>query len=81
VRSPAIVEGQIFADRGSLIRGGVVGAQVNLLLMVDQGSEFISRDLDLWAYQKGVILDFSRPGKPTESPSSGPSTAGSGQNA
>lgn len=31
----------------------------------DQGSEFISRDLDLWAYQRGVILDFSRPGKPT----------------
>lgn len=31
-----------------------------------QGSEFISRDLDLWAYQKGVVLDFSRPGKPTD---------------
>jgi putative transposase len=30
-------------------------------IRVDQGSEFISRDLDLWAYQKGVILDFSRP--------------------
>ena len=30
------------------------------------GSEFISRDLDLWAYQKGVALDFSRPGKPTD---------------
>src|SRR3546814_6101284 len=29
-------------------------------------SEFISRDLDLWAYQRGVILDFSRPGKPTD---------------
>ena len=25
-----------------------------------------SPDLDLWAYQKGVILDFSRPGKPTD---------------
>jgi putative transposase len=32
----------------------------------DQGSEFISRDLDLWAYQRGVILDFSGPGKPTD---------------
>lgn len=21
---------------------------------------------DLWAYQRGVILDFSRPGKPTD---------------
>ncbi len=35
-------------------------------IRVDQGSEFISRDLDLWAYQKEVILDFSRPGKPTD---------------
>lgn len=34
-------------------------------IRVDQGSKSISRDLDLWAYQKGVILDFSRPGKPT----------------
>ena len=33
---------------------------------VDQGSEFVSRDLDLWAYSKGVTLDFSRPGKPTD---------------
>ena len=26
----------------------------------------VSRDLDLWAYQRGVTLDFSRPGKPTD---------------
>ena len=35
-------------------------------IRVDQGSEFISKDLDLWAYQRGVTLDFSRPGKPTD---------------
>ena len=35
-------------------------------IRVDQGSEFISRDLDLWAYINGVTLDFSRPGKPTD---------------
>ncbi len=35
-------------------------------IRVDQGSEFISRDLDLWAYAKGVTLDFSRPGMPTD---------------
>jgi transposase InsO family protein len=29
---------------------------------VDQESEFMSRDLDLWAYHRGVTLDFSRPG-------------------
>ena len=36
------------------------------IIRVDNGSEFISRDLDLWAYQKDVTLDFSRPGKPTD---------------
>ena len=35
-------------------------------IRVDQGSEFISRDLDLWAYLHDVTLDFSWPGKPTE---------------
>lgn len=28
--------------------------------------EIISRDLDLWAYQKNITLVFSRPGKPTD---------------
>ena len=35
-------------------------------IRVDQGTEFVSRDLDLWAYTGGVALDFSRPGKPTD---------------
>ena len=35
-------------------------------IRVDQGTEFVSRDLDLWAYARGVVLDFSRPGKPTD---------------
>lgn len=35
-------------------------------IRVDQGPEFISKDLDLWAWSKGVTLDFSRPGKPTD---------------
>ncbi len=35
-------------------------------IRVDQGSEFISRDLDLWAYAHDVTLDFSRPGTPTD---------------
>lgn len=32
------------------------------------GSEFISKVLDKWAYENGVELDFSRPGKPTDNP-------------
>jgi len=35
-------------------------------IQVDNGSEFISKALDKWAYENGVILDFSRPGKPTD---------------
>ena len=45
-----------------------VGPTVGLTaaIRVDQGTEFVSRDLDLWAYQRGVTLDFSRPGRPTD---------------
>lgn len=35
-------------------------------IRVDNGSEFVSRDMDLWAYQNDITLDFSRPGKPTD---------------
>ena len=35
-------------------------------IRVDNGPEFISRSLDLWAYSSGVKLDISRPGKPTD---------------
>lgn len=35
-------------------------------IKVDNGSEFISKVLDKWAYERGVALDFSRPGKPTD---------------
>ena len=32
-------------------------------IQVDNGSEFISKELDRWAYENKVVLDFSRPGK------------------
>ena len=35
-------------------------------IRVDQGCQFTSKELDLWAYGNGVTLDFSRPGKPTD---------------
>jgi putative transposase len=37
-------------------------------IQVDNGSEFISKALDRWAYDNEVTLDFSRPGKPTDNP-------------
>lgn len=35
-------------------------------IKADNGSEFISKVMDKWAYEKGVEIDFSRPGKPTD---------------
>jgi putative transposase len=35
-------------------------------LFCDNGTEFASRLLDLWAYHHRVQIDFSRPGKPTD---------------
>ncbi len=32
----------------------------------DNGSEFVSAAMDLWAYTNKVILDFSRRGSPTD---------------
>ncbi len=37
-------------------------------IQADNGPEFISISLDKWAYDHGVVLDFSRPGKPTDNP-------------
>jgi putative transposase len=37
-------------------------------IQVDNGSEFISKALDKWAYENHVTLDFSRPGTPTDNP-------------
>lgn len=35
-------------------------------IRLDNGPEFVAKALDLWAYSNGVVLDFSRPGKPTD---------------
>jgi putative transposase len=39
---------------------------VPLRIAIDNGPEFNSKALDAWAYQNGVQLEFSRPGKPTD---------------
>ena len=46
----------------------LLGREIGLpkTIRVDQGSAFISSDLDLWAYEQDVTLNFSRSGKPTE---------------
>ena len=37
-------------------------------LSVDNGPEYTSTALEQWAEQNHVVLDFSRPGKPTDNP-------------
>ena len=45
-----------------------VGWRIGFLtaIRVDQGTEFTSRELNLWVYQRGITPDFSRPGKPAD---------------
>jgi putative transposase len=66
--SPAIVPRLSFRAPDVIAVLEQVGREIGLprTIRVDLGSEFISRDLDLWAYQRDVTLDFSRPGKPTD---------------
>ena len=60
---------------GQKIRGEDVVRVMNRLkdtrgiprsIYVDNGPEFISKELDKWAYEHNVTLDFSRPGKPVD---------------
>lgn len=47
-------------DRISMVRS------LPKIITVDNGSEFISKEMDSWAYRRGVQLDFIRPGRPVE---------------
>ena len=51
----AVVLDGIVADRGA-----------PQSITVDNGTEFASKAVDLWAYQNAVHLDFIRPGRPAE---------------
>ncbi len=47
-------------DQAALMRGWPKA------ITVDNGTEFTSKALDEWAYRRGVKLDYTRPGKPTD---------------
>ena len=53
---------------GVMERLRVLGKRLPVRIQTDNGSEFISKSLDKWAYEHGVTMDFSRPGKPTDNP-------------
>ena len=37
-------------------------------IQTDNGTEFISKEMDKWAYDNQLVVDYSRPGKPTDNP-------------
>lgn len=60
---------------GQNLRGDEVAGVLELLLLnrqapkricCDNGPEFVSKTVDKWAYEHGVELAFSRPGKPMD---------------
>jgi len=66
--SPAIEVGQSLkgTDVVEVLNRLRFERSVPKVLFCDNGSEFTSQIMDLWAYQNGVKIDFSRPGKPTD---------------
>ncbi|WP_225906041.1 IS3 family transposase [Salmonella enterica] len=46
----------------------VLDKRLPVRIQTDNDSEFIPKSLDKWAYEHGVTMDFSRPGKPTDNP-------------
>jgi putative transposase len=63
----------IEVDRGitgahvaSVLKGIAEDRHLPQRIYCDNGPEFVSRALDKWAYEHGVELDFSRPGKPMD---------------
>ena len=62
-------------DVGQSLKGENVVSALNRItcqrgvpktIKTDNGSEFVSKAMDRWAYEHGVGIDFSRPGKPTD---------------
>lgn len=51
---------------GTALDRALVAGPAPVSITVDHGTEFMSRVLEDWAYQRGVQLDFIRPGKPVE---------------
>ncbi len=67
----------VAVPEGLRIREGILPRRIQ----TDNGSEFISKDMDRWAYEHGVTMDYSRPGKPTDNRSLSPSMVASVMNA
>lgn len=54
--------------RDELARISLIKNQVPVRIQCDNGSEFVSKEVDRRAFDNKVSLDFSRPGKPADNP-------------
>lgn len=66
--SPALAVGVSMTGRRvvEVLRRLAVQRGLPDVIRVDHGTEFTSKALDQWAYESGVKLDFTRPGKPVD---------------
>lgn len=66
--SPALIVARSLTARHVIAALDALAATRGLphTIAVDNGTEFTSQALDVWAEQRGVHLDFSRPGKPND---------------
>ena len=66
--SPAIDVRQSYrgADVVATLERAAIETSLPKTIRVDNGPEFVSKELDLWAFIRGVALEFSRPGKPPD---------------
>ena len=68
-RESVIVEPQYsYSGQGvaELLEQWVAVNRPPVSITIDHGTEFTSKALEAWAWERGVKLDFIRPGKPTE---------------
>ena len=67
-RSSEVLEPGIWFTGGRVAELLEKAAQGQLpeVITADNGTEFTSKALDAWAFERGVKLDFTTPGKPTE---------------
>ena len=67
-QSPLLMVGPSMSGQrvGEALDFVLLAGPVPRSITVDHGTEFQSRALEDWAYRRGVQLDFTRPGKPTE---------------
>ena len=66
--SPAIDVRQSYrgADVVATLERVAIESGLPKTIRLDNGPEFVSKELGLWAFVRRVTLDFSRPGKPTD---------------